>query len=35
MLQMMRDGARLANWPNGQGALADLVMDRAAIMNPT
>jgi hypothetical protein len=35
MLQMMRDGARLANWPNGQGSLADLAIDRAAIMNST
>lgn len=35
MLQMMRDGARLANWPNGQGSLADFAMNRAAIMNST
>jgi len=32
---MMRDGARLANWPNGQGSPADLAGNRAAIMNPT
>ncbi len=35
MLHMMRDGVRLANWPNGQGVLADAAIDRAAIMIPT
>jgi hypothetical protein len=33
VLHMMRESARLANWPNGQGCLADPAMNRAAIMN--
>jgi hypothetical protein len=33
VLRMMRERARLANRPNGQGYLADRAMDRAAIMN--
>jgi hypothetical protein len=30
---MMRERARLANRPNGQGRAADPAMDRTAIMN--